>query len=242
MHFTRGYRRLSLRQRKGVDRERAEELLLLSVRLAVEARDEFWAEYQGSLAAAAAAAAAAAVDAAVDADAAAAGTPTTSEATAPRHVSPPTPPPPPTTTTTTTTPTPTGAGVDGTQLGESVPPGERRRRRRRRPLVAASLGCYGAALADGSEYGGAYGDTVGQRGLQEWHKERLDVLAGADGVDLLAFETIPCLAEVRAILCLLRVMMTYGVIGFVLGVSERRRLFLCLCSSRYETMATSMYV
>ena len=31
---------------------------------------------------------------------------------------------------------------------------------RQRPLVAASVGCYGAAQADGSEYRGAYGLTV----------------------------------------------------------------------------------
>lgn len=75
---------------------------------------------------------------------------------------------------------------------------------RLRPLVAASIGCYGAALADGSEYRGHYGDSIGHRGLREWHKERLDVLAGADGVDFLLFETIPCLAEVRAVLSLLQ--------------------------------------
>lgn len=33
-------------------------------------------------------------------------------------------------------------------------------RRRQRPLVAASVGCYGAAQADGSEYRGQYGLTV----------------------------------------------------------------------------------
>lgn len=33
-------------------------------------------------------------------------------------------------------------------------------RKRQRPLVAASVGCYGAAQADGSEYRGQYGLTV----------------------------------------------------------------------------------
>lgn len=44
---------------------------------------------------------------------------------------------------------------------------------------------------------------MGQQGLQDWHKERLEILAGADGVDLVMFETIPCLAEARAVLSLL---------------------------------------
>lgn len=73
-----------------------------------------------------------------------------------------------------------------------------------RPLVAASLGPFGAALADGSEYRGDYGKTVGMVGLKEWHRKRLDVFAGADGLDLVMFETIPCLEEVQAILSLIQ--------------------------------------
>lgn len=63
--------------------------------------------------------------------------------------------------------------------------------------VAASVGPYGAALADGSEYRGDYGLTVGQ--LREWHRPRLEILADS-GADLLAVETIPCLAEAEALL------------------------------------------
>lgn len=63
--------------------------------------------------------------------------------------------------------------------------------------VAASIGPYGAALADGSEYRGDYGRTVAQ--LREWHRRRLEVLAGA-GADVLAVETIPCAAEAEALL------------------------------------------
>ena len=76
--------------------------------------------------------------------------------------------------------------------------------KRLRPLVAASVGCYGAALADGSEYQGDYGSSIGWLGLKAWHQERLEVLAGAEGVDFVLFETVPCLAEVRAILFLLQ--------------------------------------
>ena len=63
--------------------------------------------------------------------------------------------------------------------------------------VAASIGPYGAALADGSEYRGDYGLTVAE--LRAWHRPRLQVLAEA-GADLLACQTIPCLAEVEALL------------------------------------------
>lgn len=63
--------------------------------------------------------------------------------------------------------------------------------------VAASVGPYGAALADGSEYRGDYGLT--ERQLRDWHRPRLEILADA-GADLLAVETIPCLTEVAALL------------------------------------------
>jgi len=43
--------------------------------------------------------------------------------------------------------------------------------------VAASVGPYGAALADGSEYRGRYGLSVAQ--LEAWHRPRLEVLADA---------------------------------------------------------------
>ncbi len=66
-----------------------------------------------------------------------------------------------------------------------------------RRWVAASVGPYGATLADGSEYRGDYGLTVAE--LREWHRPRLAVLGDA-GADLLACETIPCLTEVEALL------------------------------------------
>ena len=67
-----------------------------------------------------------------------------------------------------------------------------------RPLfVAASVGPYGAARADGSEYTGDYDLDVA--GLRAFHRPRLEVLAAA-GADVLALETVPCLAEVEALL------------------------------------------
>lgn len=63
--------------------------------------------------------------------------------------------------------------------------------------VAASVGPYGAMLADGSEYSGDYGLSVAQ--LRAWHRPRLAALA-AGGADILALETIPSLAEAEALL------------------------------------------
>ncbi len=77
---------------------------------------------------------------------------------------------------------------------------ERRRSGRIRPLVAASVGPYGAFLADGSEYRGDY--DIGLDALMDFHRQRLRVLAGS-GADLLACETIPCAREAEALTRLL---------------------------------------
>ena len=105
--------------------------------------------------------------------------------------------------------------------------------RRQRPLVAASVGPYGATLTDGSEYVGQYTEpptpapllppataapaaaasspaaaalaTAGgaprrppltAAALEAWHMPRLALLAGCDGVDVLALETVPSIVEV----------------------------------------------
>jgi homocysteine S-methyltransferase len=62
--------------------------------------------------------------------------------------------------------------------------------------VAASVGPYGAALANGEEYIGRYGLSVAQ--LADWHRPRLEVLADA-GADVLAVETVPDVDEAEAI-------------------------------------------
>jgi homocysteine S-methyltransferase len=67
--------------------------------------------------------------------------------------------------------------------------------------VAASVGPYGAALADGSEYRGRYGLTVRQ--LADWHRPRLEVLAEA-GADVLAVETVPDVDEAEALVGLVQ--------------------------------------
>lgn len=68
--------------------------------------------------------------------------------------------------------------------------------RRPRPLVATSVGPYGAVLADGSEYRGHY--AINHAELVRFHRERLGLLVDA-GVEVLACETIPSLAEARAL-------------------------------------------
>jgi homocysteine S-methyltransferase len=67
--------------------------------------------------------------------------------------------------------------------------------------VAASVGPYGAVLADGSEYLGRYGLSVAQ--LEDWHRPRLEVLADA-GADVLALETIPDADEAEALVNVVR--------------------------------------
>jgi len=76
----------------------------------------------------------------------------------------------------------------------------RNRRGRRRPVVAASIGPYGAFLADGSEYTGAY--DLDATGLADFHGQRLSILAES-GADLLACETIPSAVEARVLVRLL---------------------------------------
>lgn len=68
-------------------------------------------------------------------------------------------------------------------------------------LVAASIGPYGAALADGSEYRGRYGLSVAA--LARWHRPRLEILADA-GADVLACETVPDADEAQALVELVR--------------------------------------
>ncbi|MBB6344109.1 homocysteine S-methyltransferase [Nonomuraea muscovyensis] len=68
-------------------------------------------------------------------------------------------------------------------------------------LVAASVGPYGAYLANGAEYTGDY--DLDEEGLLAWHRPRWEILASS-GADLLACETIPSYPEARALGRLLR--------------------------------------
>jgi len=62
--------------------------------------------------------------------------------------------------------------------------------------IAASMGPYGAYLADGSEYRGAY--TISEKELASFHLEQIKIL-DASNADFLAFETIPSLVEIKAL-------------------------------------------
>jgi len=66
--------------------------------------------------------------------------------------------------------------------------------------VASSIGPYGAALADGSEYKGNYGVT--KSALKDFHARRLELLVSTSP-DLLALETMPDTFEVEVLLELL---------------------------------------
>jgi S-methylmethionine-dependent homocysteine/selenocysteine methylase len=58
--------------------------------------------------------------------------------------------------------------------------------------VAASVGPFGASLANGSEYNGRYG--VEWRVVEDYHREKLAILVDS-GADLIAIETIPLADE-----------------------------------------------
>ncbi|KAJ3148229.1 hypothetical protein HDU89_004825 [Geranomyces variabilis] len=78
-------------------------------------------------------------------------------------------------------------------------------------VIAVSLGCFGATLADGSEYTGVYPPWADESFLFEFHVARALAVLNGDGSSmpttpsystqnlLLLFETIPSLPEARAI-------------------------------------------
>jgi homocysteine S-methyltransferase len=66
--------------------------------------------------------------------------------------------------------------------------------------VAASVGPYGASLADGSEYKGNYG--VSKAVIRDFHARRLEILISTSP-DYLALETMPDTFEVEVLLELL---------------------------------------
>lgn len=75
-----------------------------------------------------------------------------------------------------------------------------RNKRAKFPLIAGSVGPYGAYLADGSEYRGDYELTKAE--YQEFHFPRMQLLDKA-GVDLFAFETQPNFDEANSLVDLL---------------------------------------
>lgn len=69
--------------------------------------------------------------------------------------------------------------------------------------IAASVGPYGAYLANGAEYSGDYGHKPVAE-LAAYHRDMVSFYVENAGVDVIAFETIPNFDEIKAILALLR--------------------------------------
>lgn len=86
------------------------------------------------------------------------------------------------------------------------------------PLIAASVGPYGAMQNDGSEYTGSY--DIDADGLREFHQQRLELL-DRSGADLLACETIPSFEEAKVLSELLREGVTPAWMSFSCRDSER---------------------
>lgn len=74
--------------------------------------------------------------------------------------------------------------------------------KRPRTLIAASLGPFGASLGDGSEYTGEYLSHTDQE-IESWHRSRVLKMASTSS-DVMAFETIPTMAEARIIINLMK--------------------------------------
>ena len=66
----------------------------------------------------------------------------------------------------------------------------------KKPLIAASIGPYGAFLADGSEYHGSY--NISDEKLREFHLDRIRLLDQTNA-DVFACETIPSFQEARVL-------------------------------------------
>lgn len=66
----------------------------------------------------------------------------------------------------------------------------------KRPLIAGSIGPYGAYLADGSEYRGDY--KISDAELRDFHQRRIELLDNS-ACNVLAFETIPNYQEAKVI-------------------------------------------
>ncbi|PFG15360.1 homocysteine S-methyltransferase [Bacillus sp. es.036] len=90
---------------------------------------------------------------------------------------------------------------------------------RPKPFIAASVGPYGAYLADGSEYRGDY--KVSDEVLTEFHRPRLEALIEA-GADVLAFETIPSFQEAKVLGSLLQEFPSnYAWLSFTIQSEEK---------------------
>ncbi|MEU9440224.1 homocysteine S-methyltransferase [Streptomyces sp. NPDC048304] len=112
-----------------------------------------------------------------------------------------------------------------------------------RPLgVAASVGPYGAMLADGSEYRGRYGLSVDE--LERFHRPRMEVLAAA-APDVLALETVPDADEGAALLKAVRGLgvpawLSYTVDGLHTRAGQPLEEAFALAADRDEVIAVGV--
>jgi homocysteine S-methyltransferase len=108
--------------------------------------------------------------------------------------------------------------------------------------VAASVGPYGAMLADGSEYRGRYG--LGVRELERFHRPRIEALAAA-GPDVLALETVPDTDEAEALLraaegCGVPVWLSYTLAGGRTRAGQDAAAAFGLAAGRDEVIAVGV--
>ncbi|XP_074037589.1 betaine-homocysteine S-methyltransferase [Leptinotarsa decemlineata] len=107
----------------------------------------------------------------------------------------------------------------------------------KRPLVAGSVGPYGAYLHDGSEYTGSYMDFTTDRQLREYHESRIDALVRA-GVDLLAIETIPSKKEASVLVDIVK---KYPEVKVWVSFSCKMDGFSTASGDNFETTAVEIY-
>ncbi|MEU1947055.1 homocysteine S-methyltransferase [Streptomyces sp. NPDC020125] len=108
--------------------------------------------------------------------------------------------------------------------------------------VAASVGPYGAMLADGSEYRGRYGLSVAE--LTRFHRPRIEALAAA-GPDVLALETVPDADEAAALLsavegCGVPVWLSYSIAGETTRAGQPLREAFALAAGVDQVIAVGV--
>lgn len=108
--------------------------------------------------------------------------------------------------------------------------------------VAASVGPYGAMLADGSEYRGRYGLSVAE--LERFHRPRIEALVAA-GPDVLALETVPDADEAAAMLravegCGVPVWLSYSIAGETTRAGQPLRDAFALAAGNEQVIAVGV--
>ena len=108
--------------------------------------------------------------------------------------------------------------------------------------VAASVGPYGAMLADGSEYRGRYGLSVAE--LERFHRPRIEALVAA-GPDVLALETIPDADEAAAMLravegCGVPVWLSYSIAGETTRAGQPLRDAFAVAAGNEQVIAVGV--